>query len=439
MVVNVATNRYSVARYIVAPTIAEGANFTTITAALAAASSGETIFIRPGTYTEDLTLKADVNLSSFSGEGVTPTVTIIGKLTATFAGTAVITGIRLQTHGDNFLAITGSAATRINLWNCYTNCTDATGISISSSSANSRLELNYCRGDIAASGIALFNFTGAGSISPYYSNFGNSGQSTTDSTISSGIYEAEYCVFGFGITTSGTASYSSLYSTYSPAGHGLNHTALNAGSVGNHGTSHDIYSSGSATAIVINNGALIIGQAVISCTNTNAISGTGSIFYDGLSFFGGSQKISVSTQTGGLLRGGQTQNPSLGFIGERIEASAGLASVAMVNNTAKTVTSISLTAGIWDLYSLCAVSGVLTGTRFQTSISATNNALGAGGIGGDTTDGPTMPNAAANVTHTIAGIRVMVTATTTYYLVGRVSFTGGTATCGGSLRATRVG
>lgn len=82
---------------------------------------------------------------------------------------------------------------------------------------------------------------------------------------------------------------------------------------------------------------------------------------------------------------------------------------------------------------------VLTGTRFQTSISATNNALGAGGIGGDTTDGPTMPNAAANVTHTIAGIRVMVTATTTYYLVGRVSFTGGTATCGGSLRATRVG
>ena len=133
MVVNVATNHYSVARYIVAPTIAEGANFTTITAALAAASSGETIFIRPGTYTEDLTLKADVNLSSFSGEGVTPTVTIIGKLTATFAGTAVITGIRLQTNGDNFLAITGSAATRINLWNCYTNCTDATGISISSS------------------------------------------------------------------------------------------------------------------------------------------------------------------------------------------------------------------------------------------------------------------------------------------------------------------
>lgn len=439
MAVNVSTNRYSVAKFIVAPTIAEGANYTTIAAALAAAVSGETIFIRPGTYTENLTLKAGVDLVSFSGEGVTPNVTIIGKLSASFAGHATISGIRLQTNGDNFLTITGSSATLINLWNCYLKCSDAMGMSVTTSSSSSVLEINYCRGDISSTGISLFSYSGAGQISFYYSNFGNSAASTTDSTISSGTYESEYSLYGFGITTSGTASYSSLYCTYTPGGNGANHTALTAGSVGNHGCVHDIYSSGSATAIVINNGALLISESGIFSTNTNAISGTGTIYYDGLAFNTQSQKISVTTQVGGVHKGSQTQNPSPGFIGERIESGVGIGAVSMVNNTSKTITSISLTAGVWDISSIASLNGTLTGTRFQSSISPTNNTLGPGGVGGDTADGPTMSTAVANVTQVVPDFRVVLTATTTYYLVGRVSFTGGSASCGGSIRATRAG
>jgi len=56
-------NNYGTAKLIVDATAGSG-NYTTIAAALAAASSGQTIFIRPGTYTENLTLVAGVNLTS---------------------------------------------------------------------------------------------------------------------------------------------------------------------------------------------------------------------------------------------------------------------------------------------------------------------------------------------------------------------------------------
>ena len=50
-------NTYATANIIVAPTLAEGANYTTIAEALTAASSGDTIFVKPGTYTEDITTR----------------------------------------------------------------------------------------------------------------------------------------------------------------------------------------------------------------------------------------------------------------------------------------------------------------------------------------------------------------------------------------------
>ena len=96
-------------------------DFTTIAAALTASVSGTDIFIRPGTYTENLTLKAGVNLVGFKGDESTPNVTIIGKLTYTVAGTCTVSNIRLQTISDFFLAVTGSAASVINLENCFLN------------------------------------------------------------------------------------------------------------------------------------------------------------------------------------------------------------------------------------------------------------------------------------------------------------------------------
>src|SRR5690242_8473255 len=112
------SNTFTTAKWIVSATASDGTH-TTIGAALTSASSGDTIFIRPGTYTENLTLKAGVNLTAYTCDALTPNVTISGTCTFTAAGTVSISGIRLQTNSAALLAVTGSAASIVNLDNCY--------------------------------------------------------------------------------------------------------------------------------------------------------------------------------------------------------------------------------------------------------------------------------------------------------------------------------
>src|SRR5258708_20620706 len=122
------TNTFGVAKWIVSATASDGTH-TTIASALTSASSGDTIFIRPGTYTENLTLKAGVNLSAFgsdSSQNGTGKVIISGTCTMTTAGSVTISGIQLQTNSAALLAVTGTLASVVNLQNCYLNCTNTT-------------------------------------------------------------------------------------------------------------------------------------------------------------------------------------------------------------------------------------------------------------------------------------------------------------------------
>jgi hypothetical protein len=113
----VANGGYSAAAITVSPTSGKG-DFTTIAAALTAALSGDTIFLLEGTYTENPVLKAGVNLVAWSANGTTPNVIINGKCTFTGTGVVSISGIRLRTNSDNFLAITGSSNSVIYLRGC---------------------------------------------------------------------------------------------------------------------------------------------------------------------------------------------------------------------------------------------------------------------------------------------------------------------------------
>src|ERR1700680_4885601 len=98
------------ASIIVDPTAGHG-NYTTIATTLKAASSGQTILVKPGTYTENLTLKAGVNITAFSGDGYAPNVIILGKATASGVGTFTISNLQLQTNSDFCLVVSGSSAT----------------------------------------------------------------------------------------------------------------------------------------------------------------------------------------------------------------------------------------------------------------------------------------------------------------------------------------
>ena len=138
-------------------------DFSTIATALTAATSGTTIFIRPGTYTENLTLKAGVNLTAWPCDaGLNPqsntaaNVIIKGKATFTGAGTVSISGIQLKTNADYFLVVFGNSASIVNLTGCFLNCLDGSGINYTSSSASSEINISYCTGDVGTTEITPF-------------------------------------------------------------------------------------------------------------------------------------------------------------------------------------------------------------------------------------------------------------------------------------------
>ena len=141
----------------------------------------------------------------------------------------------------------------------------------------------------------------------------------------------------------------------------------------------------------------------------------------------------------GQYRGTQTNiTPPAGFIGETISSAVASGSAVSVSSATPTnVTSISLTAGVWDVCCLGQLSGTLTGTAYSVNISTTSATQGTGGDNNIAT--PTVPTALSDLGLSIAGYRLLLNATTTVYLVVQTTYTVGTATAYGRISATRVG
>jgi len=297
MTVNVATNRYGVAQLIVAPTLAEGANYTTIASALTAASSGQTIFIRPGTYTENLTLKAGVNLTAFSCDGFTPNVTIVGLATFTAAGTVGISGIRLQTNSNFFLAVTGSAASIVNLENCYLNATNNTGISFTTSSSSAQINILNCLGNIGTTGIGLYSSSSAGQLQIFYSYITNTGATVTASSNSAGSVQFLWSSVLYPLSTSSTGVLNLEYCDVNTSG--TNTTSITTAGTGSCGVVGCGISSGTASAISIGSGTTcsVSINSTIGSSNTNAITGAGTLSYAPITFSSSSNTVNTTTQT----------------------------------------------------------------------------------------------------------------------------------------------
>jgi len=356
-----ATNNYGTAKFIVATSAANGTH-TTLTAAMAVASSGDTIFLRD-TVTENVTLTPGVNIASWNGDLIN-TPAIIGKLTMTGVGTSTISGIKLQTNGDNFLAITGSANSVVNLRNCYLNCSNATGIVCSSSGVGSGFGISHCRGDIGTTGISLFDQSGAGGMNMQYTTITTSGNSLTASTISSGTGTFLHSNINFGITTSSTGALG-FYNCYLDV-NSLNITGLTTNGSGTTIVYGSEILSGTASAISIGvSCSMTISQCVIASTNTNAITGAGAISYCGLSYSNSSSTINTTTQT--LLVNG----PSGRFAGTKSGGQIDLS----VSNQSNTATSDA---------ALRAIVAGSSGGDAQTTYIV--NAVSSWGIGLDNSD-----------------------------------------------------
>jgi hypothetical protein len=287
-----------VARFIVASsTSGTGANYTTITAAIAAAVAtgiNSTIFLQPGTYTENFNLPANINICAFDCDAVTPNVTINGTITMNTSGFATISGIRLQTNGASSIAVTGSTTSILVLKSCYLNFSISPGITFSSSDAGARITILDCIGDTNVSGATLFANSSSGVMTLSNSLFVNTGGSTTANTVSAGILNLTYSQIQNPLTISGTGSVNSQYSAFTNAA--LNTTMLTAGGSGSQSLKWCRFESGSASAISISTTATVE-MCDVNSTNTNAITGAGTIQYGPITFSGSSSIINTSTQT----------------------------------------------------------------------------------------------------------------------------------------------
>lgn len=412
-------------------------DFKTIATALTASSSGRTIFIRPGTYTENLTLKAGVNLTAFDCDAFTPNVTIAGTCTLTAAGTVSISGIRLQTNSAALLAVTGSNASIVNLINCYLDCTNNTGITFSTSSSSGQININFCSGNLGTTGIGLFAHSSAGAMAITSSFFNNSGGSSTASTCSAGVLNVLKSNFVFPVTMSSTGTMQMEYGSFDCSGQ--NATALTLGGSSLHYVRYSKFASGSASSISIG-GSAVITSCEVTSSNTNAITGAGTITYSAIIFPGSSTTINTTTQTScGTLQGSKNTAPAAGFLGEII-SSAVTNVAAGSSGTATTLTSISLTAGVWDITAFATgVTGSFNFTLGQIGISTTTNTFqGNYGDQNYIANGATAATL-GYISGSVPNFRVVINTTTTYYLVTSFTYASGSPTVNGRISGVRVG
>lgn len=144
----------------------------------------------------------------------------------------------------------------------------------------------------------------------------------------------------------------------------------------------------------------------------------------------GTQEIFTTRQT----------TPSAGTLGEQFRGFAANGSVgSLSSNTFKTVTSITLTAGVWDINAVCrSTGGAITGTAFFCGIATATDSTTGFVDGDNAVSTPTVPTAAADIVLTVPQYRVVITSSTTYYLTAALTFSGGTPTLGGRISAVRV-
>jgi hypothetical protein len=448
MAVTTGDNNFNTTKWIVNKTAGLGTH-TTIASALTSASSGDDIYIMPGTYTESPGLKAGVNLIAYNTDGYSGTVIIKGTCTAGFNGTANITGCQLQTNTINVLSLTGANATVVNLINCYINCTNQTGISSTGSNSVATISLYNCTGNLGTTGIAYFSVTN-GTLALYQCVFNNSGNSTTANTFSGLSLTYKKCYIGNGTTTSGsTAVFLSDTNYYATSA--TNATAITSNStVASQSTIslNDYFSTGSATPIVVGaSSTIFVTNATTYSSSATLVSGAGTFTYGGLVQSQTVGTLSATTLVSCGTIGNQTSTaPAAGYIGEVIQAANTSGTTITPTATVINISSITLTPGIWD------ISGNLyfnpTGANIYTFLEAfiattSNGSTPADNFGASV--GMLLSALAVSVTTStltttlkIGPGRLSVSVNTTYYLNAYMNATTLNMSGAGVIRAVRV-
>lgn len=283
------TNTFGCAKWIVSSDATQGTH-TTIAAALTSASSGDTIFIRPGTYTENITLKAGVDLSAYSCDSIN-NVIIKGTTTASYNGTVSCSGIQFLTNGAAAIDVSSANTSSLVLRHCSINGTDGNGID--ANAANFSVFLYQCSASTASTN-KLFNVTTIAGISSYGSLLTSTSTASTIAAGSLNFFGGECASIVF--TTSSTGAINAYNLNFNSSS--LNTSIITTAGTGNSNFHNCQFFSGTASSISIGSGTTVtMANCTITSSNTNAITGAGTLIYTNLAFLGTSSTINTTTKT----------------------------------------------------------------------------------------------------------------------------------------------
>ncbi len=285
------TNKFSNYKWIVDTNgLDQGATHTTIAGALSTAVSGESIFVKPGQYTEDLTLKAGVNIVGDIAGFTEDFPEIVGKLTATDTGTHNIIGFKLTPNSDFGLVVSGSNSTIVFLHTSRLRIDTNTYLNFTNSNVNSVVYFDNCLGRTVNAGNTLFVSTSVGVIFINYCNFAGDSTSIENSTISAGEVAMNHSLFSVPIQTTGTASIRIKHCNLNPQGTPafiIDHQSTLSPLQEQNTVFHTRISAATRTSPAINIGAgaqLEMISCIIGSENVNPIVGTGTLIYSDLQF-----------------------------------------------------------------------------------------------------------------------------------------------------------
>lgn len=463
--------------------------YTTIQSAVTAANAagGGIVFVRAGSYSELVTVPSNVTITGYSGETFNSTssqTVLTGALIFSGVTNVNVYNMVIKSDGTNVpIQLAGSASTQVTLTNLTVQSAATSVVTSSNASAVAYFNECYIYQDGAFPHFTLTN----GFVDCSFCYIGAVAANTSTASPlsgSAGLVIQESIMSG-GISLSGT---STLYGIYSNIG--ANGIGISTGSTG----AVDLYycfvqSLTSAAAINISSGSSVLASycSLLSNSGTQAITGSGALSYDLLSFTTGSNgslsgtltitqlvvrpfATANSTNTT-ALRGLSSYNsaqfsvdstgyvsllpisasdvngstsgvaPAPGIIGEQISSFVSSGSAISVSTTATNynITSITLSAGIWD------VSGVVVllpqaGYAGQFVFAAISTTFAGGGNLGDSGVESVPPTVGVNVqTMTIPSYRLTLSVGTVVYLTAGSNFSAGSMSGWGRISATRVG
>lgn len=150
-------------------------------------------------------------------------------------------------------------------------------------------------------------------------------------------------------------------------------------------------------------------------------------------------RTATAIHNGVIVGTATNDSAAAGEIGELVRGSLAVGSATTLSTgTGKNITSISLTAGDWDVGAMIGFGGSVAGATYTAASISTTSATLDGGYGESTFATPTVPNAASSHHVSIPPFRLSLSGTATVYLVAQGAFTSGSMLAWGTINARRV-